>query len=143
MQVGKELLAERTKPVCGKLGSPFLAVVARSIALKAFHDPGKGCDPLDVIVADVPDQTKSAARLEHAMDLMKGLGRGKPMKALRADDRVNRCIAERDGFGRAASGFNFGILPYQLIPHRRYRFHSDNLRSRGQKTTRELPCTCA
>src|ERR1700678_1400424 len=106
MQVGKSLFVEGAKPFSRKLGSPFLAVVARSIALKALHDPRKGCDPCDVIVADVPDQTKSAARLEHAMDFMKRFGRSKPMKALRADHRVHRRIAQRNGICGAALGFN-------------------------------------
>src|SRR5580698_5140746 len=81
MQVGKALLAEGTKSVSGKLGTPFLAVVAGSIALKALHEPGKGCDPLHIVVTNVPDQTQSAARLKHAMDFMQRCGRGKPMKA--------------------------------------------------------------
>ena len=42
------------------------------------------------------------------MDLMKRFGRSKPVKALRANDRVHRSVAERNGFGVPLLGSTSG-----------------------------------
>src|SRR5271156_814739 len=115
MVVGKALLAQRAEAFGGKYVSPFLGVEAGSIALKGLHDAGKRSYPGHAVVAQVPDQAKRAARPEYTMDFMKRFRRGKPMKRLRAHDRVDRRILQRYGLGGGAFGLDLWILPDQLV----------------------------
>ena len=67
------------------------------------------------------------------------------MKRLRANNRIERCVAERDMLGRTNPGIDLGILTDQLIEHRLHGLDGDDRCTRCQTTWRgeNLPVPAA
>jgi len=89
-------------------------------------------------VRRVPEQREHPAGPQHARDLTDGRVVGEPVERLTREDRVDRCVLERDRLRRAGANVRFGDANGEQLAQLVERLDRDHARVARGKDLREL-----
>src|ERR1700744_3875364 len=115
MTMGEYSFAQRAEAFRWKNIPPLLRTKSRRVFFERLHDPAQSGNPRSVVIANIPDQAEGAAGPQHAVNLSHRLCGRKPVKRLRANHRIDRCILERDLLRRTAARIDFWIALLKLV----------------------------